>query len=134
MKLFNRVHTDSHGAQTVMQNGLTHQQFIAWLEEHIAELTRNLAAKQAQVADVDLTAVKNNILISKLEDKVAELKKQIVELKRRPQQPVLTASDYRKLQFCLHPDRVAAFNDAGITARYTEAFKWLAGMKDAVAD
>ena len=55
-------------------------------------------------------------------------------LKCRPQRPVLTASDYRKLQFCLHPDRVAAFNDAGITARYTEAFKWLAGMKDAVAD
>jgi hypothetical protein len=38
----------------------------------------------------------------------------------------LTRTQYRNLQFCLHPDRVAPFHDDGITARYTQAFRWLA--------
>jgi hypothetical protein len=41
------------------------------------------------------------------------------------QRPTMTAAELRNLQFCLHPDRVAFAKDAALTARYTQAFRWL---------
>ena len=67
----------------------------------------------------------------------ASLRKKTAELRREQmlreeceqrRQSVMTRAQYRKLQFCLHPDRVAAFQDVEMTARYTEAFRWLVGQ------
>jgi hypothetical protein len=43
--------------------------------------------------------------------------------------PVLSRSQYRNLQFCLHPDRVASWRNDELTARYTKAFRWLADFE-----
>jgi hypothetical protein len=61
---------------------------------------------------------------NKLMARVDQLREQL----REQSVSRLTRTQYRNLQFCLHPDRVAAFQDEEITARYTEAFRWLVGQ------
>jgi hypothetical protein len=100
--------------------------------EHLTAETKRLQAAlrrkeeaSAKVSALEAAIERKNKLIEDLNSTVRRKDDKIAELQRSPRQ-TMTRAQYRNLQFCLHPDRVASAHNEELTARYTQAFRWLA--------
>jgi hypothetical protein len=92
----------------------------ASLQAKVAELQAAIERKEQRIKNLETAHLLSDKILKRADDTIAELRKQV-----REQQPAVTSAQYRNLQFCLHPDRVASLRDDELTARYTAAFRWL---------
>jgi hypothetical protein len=63
--------------------------------------------------------------------RIAELKE---ALRRTDRGYIWTAKQYRDVEFCTHPDRVAFLNDEALTARFDAAFRTVRSSKGLLVD
>jgi hypothetical protein len=105
-------------AQTAELNELKAR--LGALEMTISLNAQHIETLRADVKYRDDIVKKAHAVIAKLKSDNAALAAEN-NLRNRG----LTQNEYRNLQFCLHPDRVASLRDDELTARYTRAFRWL---------
>jgi hypothetical protein len=67
----------------------------------------------------------------KLKARNAELE---AALKKADRAFIWTAKQYRDIEFCTHPDRVAHLKDEGLTARFNAAFRTVKASKGILVD
>jgi hypothetical protein len=102
---------------------------IAALMAMVSELEAAIKARENCIEHLTAETKRLEAMLRRKEEAIAKLDDTIATLRRGTRQ-TMTRAQYRNLQFCLHPDRVAYAHDEEITARYTQAFRWLADTEE----
>jgi hypothetical protein len=89
-----------------------------------------ISALTSRVAELEAANKRLDAANLRLARKTNETLAKLTECERRQgRRQFMTREQYHKLQFCLHPDRIAPLKDAELTARFTQAFCWLTDNK-----
>jgi len=105
------------------------------LEQELAQAKQELAQAKARIRQLEAEVARKRETAPQIDpakhDRIAELE---AALKKTNRGFVWTAKQYRDVEFCTHPDRVAFLKDEALIARFEAAFRTVRSSKGLLMD